>query len=131
LFPSFQKLDLSKIADLEDLDWLASLTDPGSLEIGGLSKVQSLQKLNKLTLLSNIKLDQLKSLSSVVELAALPEIARFHIDGMNQIPIEVYLALATCSSVMKVTPGYSSKAKPGYSSRRRTSILARSWVCRA
>jgi hypothetical protein len=106
-----QKLDLWKIADLEDLDWLASLTDVCSVEIGGLSKVQSLPKPNKLTRLSYIKLDQLKSLSSLVPLAALPKLSRLHIDGMNQIPIEDYLALANCSSLKEVTPGYSSKAK--------------------
>lgn len=106
-----QKLDLWKIAGLDDLHWLGSLTELRTLEIGVLSKVQVLPKLSKLTQLSFVRLDQLKSLSSLVPLSSLPALSRLHVEGMNQIPIQDYLSLSKCPSLTEITPGYSSKIK--------------------
>lgn len=111
LISNLNKLDLWKIKGLDDLNWLGSLTNLCSLELGGLSDIQSLPELSKLKQLSYIQLDQLKSLTSLAPIAKLPALARLHVVGMNQIPMEDYLALAKSSTVTEITPGYSSKSK--------------------
>lgn len=108
---NLNKLDLWKIKGLDDLNWLGSLTNLRSLELGGLTHIQFLPELAKLKQLSYLQLDQLKSLSSLAPITKLRALARLHVVGMNQIPMEDYLALANSPSLKEVTPGYSSKAK--------------------
>jgi hypothetical protein len=111
LTSKLQKLNLWKVKGLDHLNWLGSLTSLRRLELGGLSNIQSLPELAKLKQLSYIQLDQLKSLSSLAPIAKLPALARLHVVGMNQIPMEDYLALANSSFLTEVSPGYSSKSK--------------------
>lgn len=111
LTSKLQKLNLWKIKGLDDLNWLGSLTSLRSLELGGLPNIQLLPELAKLKGLTYIKLDQLKSLTSLASITKLRALTRLHVDGMNQIPIEDYRALAKSSSITEVTPGYSSKSK--------------------
>ncbi len=108
---SLQSLNLWKVTRLDNVNWLGPLVDLRWLELGGLANVRDLPNLGKLTRLSFVHLRQLKSLSTLIPLARLPALKRFHVEGMNHIHIDDYWALAACSSLQEVTPGYSSRAR--------------------
>ena len=106
-----EHLDLWKLKDIENLDWMENMHSLKWIKFGALNKVTNFPNLSHLKNLKYVELEQLKSLERIDNLATAPNLEKINLGQMNQIPIESYQAFLNHPRLKELTTGYSSKKK--------------------
>jgi hypothetical protein len=105
------ELQLYRVRQLDQLDFLSSLTALRRLDLGALAQAVHLPSLKPLRELQFVHLEQLAKLESLLPVKDAPSLCQLHIERMNQIPESDYEAFKSHPSLIELTPGYGSRKK--------------------
>ena len=108
---SIEQVTLWKVKGLEDLNWLSELPELRTLKLGAMGKISGLPTFHDAENLKFIKLEQMKGLACIADLAKAPNLEQLDPLKMSHIPLESFGAFKDHPSLKAVSSGYSSKKK--------------------
>jgi len=106
---SLKYLELWKIRNLSNIEWLNKLVSLQNINLGGL-RVEEIPDLSALKKLRRIDLS-LKNITSIKSLSKAPHIEEIILRGMNKIEMNEYKSFLKHPSLIRLTVGYTSSKK--------------------